>query len=182
MNKDEAVVCPACSLRMLCYIDGSEPQWRCAGCNADYSPDYICGLNVGMKQMSDQAKHVAKPLQKELEMLKSRYKSAIKRCEQLQIQLRNSNSHFPQAQGISGEEARRIIVEAEKRTGGSAKYAPKPSEIDGEYLLWTGAKIKKRKDPKTGQPRYYIQGYVARGQDVEKIITWLHIFNPDNYT
>jgi len=162
---------------MLSYIDGLSAQWRCADCNAEYSPDYIYGLDMGMKAMSDQAKHATTPLTVEIERLKRKLEISMKRT----IELQNKATSFPQAQSISGEEARRILIEDEKRHGGHPKYAIKPAEIDDEHLLWTGAKIKKRSHPKTGQPRYYIRGYAARGQDVEKVIIWLHKFNPDNY-
>ena len=169
------IICPNCSFRKLKFNE-DVGHWICTDCNSEYTSDYILGLNAGMKVMANQAKFATNPLLNEIKSLKIRY-------DRLRKSITTPTSKpFPRIVAISGNDAKRIIIHEEKRFGGTAKSAPKPSEITGdEYLLWTGAKIKKFQDLKTNQSRYCISGYTRDGSDVEKIIIWLHQFDPDKY-
>jgi len=73
---------------------------------------------------------------------------------------------------ISAADVKRFISEEYRRHGYDKKQMPAPKDIDNEFLLWTGAKIKK--DKSGPQVSYYILGYAIGGDDVTQLLSWLH--------
>lgn len=165
----ERVNCPNCTGQAI-LIDIHPNMigdiYKCLQCNRCYSKGFISGYQIGLKKGQSDSRDSIVKLQSQLLESKRRVENLtlkhVRFSKDVQIEVQTQHC------AISASDVRRIIAETCRRRG--TKYEMiSPKEIDGTYLVWTGAKIH-RKD---GTPvKYHLSGYSR--YDVGEIIEWLH--------
>jgi len=165
----DRVNCPNCTGQAIVidtYPNMVTDVYKCSQCGRLYSKSFIFGFQTGLLKGQSDSKDVVSKLQSQLSESRHRVENLtlkhIKHNADVQIEVQTRHCL------ISASDAKRIIAETCRRRG--TKYESiSPKEIDGTFLIWTGAKIHRT----DGTPaKYHISGYSRR--DVSEVIEWLH--------
>jgi len=165
----DRVNCPSCTGQAI--IIDAHPSitteiYKCLQCDRLYSKNFISGFQTGLLKGQSDSRDVVSKLQSQLSESRQRVENLtlkhVRFSKDVQIEVQTQHCL------ISASDAKRIIAETCRRSGIKSEVSS-PKEIDGTYLIWTGAKIH-RKD---GTPaKYYLSGYARH--DVGEVIEWLH--------